>query len=140
MAQAPQPELSHAPPMQHPVPAPIAQLVRVPDTRQRKLGIHPFDEKELDLGLCTGLLSWGKRFVTQVQFAKRACEFLRSEDLKVDELGHHFKGVAERYYNQHVVGWWEKEEESLEHATQRLLHTFKHQDYSCSEYEYVYCS
>ena len=59
MAQAPQPVLP-----QHYVPPPMApglQYDRVPDTRQRKLGIRTFDGKELYQGLGCGFLSWGKR-------------------------------------------------------------------------------
>ena len=39
---------------------------RVPDTRQRKLGILVFDEKELYQGLGSGFLDWGKSILRQV--------------------------------------------------------------------------
>ncbi|KAG3011343.1 hypothetical protein PC121_g15728 [Phytophthora cactorum] len=41
----------------------------------------------------------------------------------MDILSHHLTGMVERYYNQQVEGWWE-EQPTLEHAMQRLLHTF----------------
>lgn len=130
MAQAP-----HQPLPQHYVPQPAYRqapqqmrdpgpyLGQVPNTRERKLGIRPFDGKELYQGLGSGFLSWGKRFVRQIMFAERASGFHWSEDVKVDVLGHHLSGMAERYYNRQVEGWWD-EQPTLEHAMQRLLHTF----------------
>nr|CCA20970.1 conserved hypothetical protein [Albugo laibachii Nc14] len=53
-------------------------------------------------------------------FWRRGCAF---EYFKVDVLGHHLERIAERYYNQQVEGRL-KEQPILEHATQRLLHTF----------------
>ncbi|POM58937.1 Mitochondrial Carrier (MC) Family [Phytophthora palmivora] len=136
MAQAPQQVLPqyYVPPRTYQQPAqppampqgiqvPLNGFPRVPDTRQRKLGIRHFDGKELYQGLGSGFLSWGKRFVRQIQFAERASGFQWSEEVKVDILGHHLTGMAERYYNQQVECWWE-EELTLEHAMQRLLHTF----------------
>eukprot|EP00644_Phytophthora_capsici_P009103 jgi/Phyca11/102284/e_gw1.6.1019.1 len=84
------------PPVQVPGPGPFS----VPDTRQRKLGIRPF--KELYQGLGSGFQIW---------------------DVQVGILGHHISGMAERYYNQQVEGWWE-EQPALEHAAQCMLHTF----------------
>uniref|UniRef100_A0AAV1UHJ8 Uncharacterized protein n=1 Tax=Peronospora matthiolae TaxID=2874970 RepID=A0AAV1UHJ8_9STRA len=103
--------------------APGLQYDRVPDTRQRKLGIRPLDGKDLYQGLGSGILSWGKRFVRQIMFAERASGFQWSEDVKEDVLGHHLTGMAERYYSQQVEGWFE-EQPTPEHAMQRLLHTF----------------
>nr|CCA23219.1 conserved hypothetical protein [Albugo laibachii Nc14] len=122
LVQAPQPDLpQHYVPPPHIAPAP--QYGCVPDTRQRKLGIRPFDGKELYQGLGSGFQSWGKHSVRQISFAERASDFQWSEDVKVDVLEHHLTGMAERYYNRQVEGWWE-EEPTLEHAMQRLLHTF----------------
>nr|CCA24596.1 conserved hypothetical protein [Albugo laibachii Nc14] len=104
------------------VDMPGAQAGRVPDTRQRAWK-SSIPRKELYLGLGSGFLSWGKRFVRQIQFAERACGFPWSEDVKVDVLGHHSKGMAKRYYIQQVEGWWE-EEPTLEHAIQRMFQTF----------------
>lgn len=59
--------------MQNPAHPPVAQIGRMPDARQRNLGVHPFDGKQLNVGLGSGFVSWSKRFVRQVQFAERAC-------------------------------------------------------------------
>uniref|UniRef100_M4C2A9 RxLR effector candidate protein n=1 Tax=Hyaloperonospora arabidopsidis (strain Emoy2) TaxID=559515 RepID=M4C2A9_HYAAE len=128
MAQAPQPGLTQhyvlSPVYQRAlVPQQAAPYARVPDARQRKLNIRHVDEKELYQGLGSGFLSWGKNFVREVSFAERASEFPWSEDVKIDVLGHNLTGMAERYYNRQVEGWWQ-EEPTLEHAIQRLLHTF----------------
>ena len=63
MAQAPQPVLPQQyvpPPMYQPAPpppmAPGLHYDHVPDTRQRKLGIRPFDGKKLYQGLSSGFL------------------------------------------------------------------------------------
>jgi hypothetical protein len=116
IAQAPQPALPqhyvpprmyqpavHPPAMGLGMQPPAQSLSRVPDTRQRKLGIRHFDGKELYQGLGSG--------------------FAWAEEVKVDILGHHLTGMAGRYYNQQVEGWWD-ESPTLEHAMQRLLHTF----------------
>ena len=76
--------------------APGLQYDRVPDTRQRKLGIRPFDGKELYQGLGSGFLSWDKRFVRQIMFAERASGFQWGEDVKIDVRGRHLTGMAER--------------------------------------------
>jgi len=136
MAQAPQPALPqhyvpprmyqpavHPPAMGLGMQPPARSFPRVPDTRQRKLGIRHCDGKELYQDLGSGFLSWGKRFVRQIQCAERASGFAWTEEVKVDILGHHLTGMAERYYNQQVEGWW-GENPTLEHAMQRLLHTF----------------
>nr|CCA15694.1 AlNc14C14G1611 [Albugo laibachii Nc14] len=47
----------HLTPVQQSIDMPGAQAGRVPDTRQRKLGFHPLDGKELYLGLGSGFLS-----------------------------------------------------------------------------------
>uniref|UniRef100_M4BBM3 RxLR effector candidate protein n=1 Tax=Hyaloperonospora arabidopsidis (strain Emoy2) TaxID=559515 RepID=M4BBM3_HYAAE len=111
MAQAPQqvlpqhfvpPPVHVAPPMQQhqrPVHQQV-QVGRVPDARQRKLGVRPFDGKELYQELGSGLLSGRKSFVRQIQFVERACVFPWSDDINVDILGHKLKGMAERYYNE----------------------------------------
>uniref|UniRef100_A0AAV1T1I0 Uncharacterized protein n=1 Tax=Peronospora matthiolae TaxID=2874970 RepID=A0AAV1T1I0_9STRA len=66
MPQAPQPVLPQhyvPPPMYQPAPPPHMgpglQYDRVPDTRQRKLGIRPFDGKELYQGLGSGFFYRG---------------------------------------------------------------------------------
>ncbi|ETI33971.1 hypothetical protein F443_19412 [Phytophthora nicotianae P1569] len=55
-------------------------------------------------GLGSGFLAWGKRFVRQFQFARRVSGFPWTEDVKVDVLGHHLTGMAERYcYQQRLT-------------------------------------
>lgn len=44
-----------------------------------------------------------------------ASGFQSSEEVKVDVLGHHLTGMAERYYVEQVEGWC-KEKLTLEHA------------------------
>ena len=129
MAEAP-----HQPLPQHYVPQtayrqapqkmrdPGPYLRQVPNSRERKIGIRPFDGKELYQGLGSGFLLRGKRIVRQIMFAERASGFHWSEDVKLDVLGNHLFGMAERYYNLQVEGWWE-EQPTLDHAKQRLLHT-----------------
>ncbi|POM78288.1 Hypothetical protein PHPALM_4198 [Phytophthora palmivora] len=94
------------------IQAPLNGFPRVLDTRQRTLGIRHFDGKELYQGLGSGF-----RHGASIQFTERANGFQWSEEVKVDILGHHLTGMAERYYNQ-------QEEPTLEHAMQRPLHTF----------------
>jgi hypothetical protein len=53
-------------------------------------------------GLGSELLSWNKRFGRQIQFAERASGFAWTEEAKVDILGHHLTGMAERYYNSRL--------------------------------------
>ncbi|GMF30940.1 unnamed protein product [Phytophthora lilii] len=96
------PPQAYRQPVQPPVipQAPMNGFMRVPDTRQRKLAIRPFDGKELYQGLGSSFLSWGTRFVRQIGFAERASGFKWSEEIKIDVLGHHLTGMAERYYHQ----------------------------------------
>lgn len=98
-------------------------MTGVPDSRQRKLGILPFDGKELYQGLGSVFMEWGKDFVRQLQFAERASGFTWNEDIKVDVLGQHLSGMAQKYYRRQVEAWW-IESPTLEHAMQRLLQTF----------------
>ncbi|OWY93981.1 hypothetical protein PHMEG_00036427 [Phytophthora megakarya] len=83
---------------------PVQRFLHTPDTRQRKIGIRHFDGKELYQCLGSEFLSWGKRFVWQIQFAERTSGFAWTEEVKVNILGHHFTGMAERYYNQQIEG------------------------------------
>ena len=48
----------------------------VPDSRQRKLALQPFDEKELYHELGSVFLEWSKEFVRQVGFSERDCGFV----------------------------------------------------------------
>uniref|UniRef100_A0AAV1UJ54 Uncharacterized protein n=1 Tax=Peronospora matthiolae TaxID=2874970 RepID=A0AAV1UJ54_9STRA len=95
----------------------------MPDAHQRKLTLHAFDGKELYHGLGCGFMEWGKEFVRQVGFAERACGFVWPEDIKVDVLGQHLANKAQTYYRRQVETWW-FENQTLEHAMQRLLQTF----------------
>uniref|UniRef100_A0AAV1V1Z5 Uncharacterized protein n=1 Tax=Peronospora matthiolae TaxID=2874970 RepID=A0AAV1V1Z5_9STRA len=95
----------------------------MPDAQQRKLALQPFDGKELYHGLGCGFMEWGKEFVRQVGFAEQACGFVWPEDIKVDVLGQHLAGKAQTYYRRQVETWW-FENQTLEHAMQRLLQTF----------------
>ena len=95
----------------------------VPDGRQRKLALQPFDGKELYYGLGSGFLEWGREFVRQVGFSERACGFVWPEEINVDVLGQHLAGTAWKYYRRKVDTWW-TESETLEHAMQRHLQTF----------------
>ena len=45
------------------------------------------------------------------------------EDIKVDVLGQHLAGTAQKYYRRQVETWW-SESETLGHALQRLIQTF----------------
>ena len=59
----------------------------------------------------------------QVGFSERACGFVWPEDIKVDGLGQHLLGTAQKYYRRQVETWWSKSQ-TLEHAMQMLLQTF----------------
>lgn len=89
---------------------------RVPDTRQRKLGIRFFDGKELYQGLVSGFSDSGRSFLRQVNLAQLACGFQWSEEIKADLLGHNLSGIAERYFNKQLEAWW------LENHTLSALH------------------
>ena len=106
-AQAPQSGLP-----QHYIPPPVYQKrpvlqkipsyarVPCPNSRQRKLNIRQFDVKELDQGLVSGFLSWGKKFVREVSFTERATGFALTEDVNIDVLGHNLTRMAEHYYSR----------------------------------------
>ena len=51
----------------------------------------------------------------QVGFSERACGFVWPEDIKVDVLGQHLSGIAQKYYRRQVETWW-FESQTLEHA------------------------
>ena len=80
--------------------------VGMPDAQQRKIALKPFDGKELYHGLGSGFMEWGKAFVRQVGFAKRACGFVWPEDIKVNVLGQHLAEKAQTYYRRQVETWW----------------------------------
>uniref|UniRef100_M4BWJ9 Uncharacterized protein n=1 Tax=Hyaloperonospora arabidopsidis (strain Emoy2) TaxID=559515 RepID=M4BWJ9_HYAAE len=93
-----------APPMKH---------HQQPDARQRN-SVRIFGRKR-------DVPRIGKWF--PVLGSVRARGFPCSEKIQVDIPGQNLKGIAKRYYNQQVEGWWE-EEPTLAHAMQRLLHNF----------------
>uniref|UniRef100_A0AAV1TKR8 Uncharacterized protein n=1 Tax=Peronospora matthiolae TaxID=2874970 RepID=A0AAV1TKR8_9STRA len=86
----------------HPVQVPMS----LPDGRQRKLALQPFDGKELYHGIGSGFIEWGKEFVRQVGFSERACGFVWPEDIKVDVLSQHLAGASQKYCRLQVETWW----------------------------------
>ena len=99
---------------------PGRQIKRVPDSQHRRLAPQPFDGKDIYHGLESGFLEWGKEFVLQLSFSERPCGFSWPEDIKVDVLGQHLAGTAQKYYRRQVECWW-SENQTLEHAMQRSL-------------------
>ena len=92
-------------------------------TDAKKVGTAAFDGKELYHGLGSGFLEWGKEFIRQIGYYERVCEFLWSEDIKVDVFCRHLAGTAQNYYRRQVETWW-TESDTLGHDMQRLLQTF----------------
>nr|CCA28076.1 conserved hypothetical protein [Albugo laibachii Nc14] len=68
----------------------------------KRLGLQPFDDKEIYHGLGSGFLEWGKGFVRQISFSERAFGFSWPEDIKVDFLGQHLAGTVQKYYRRQV--------------------------------------
>ncbi|GAB9471347.1 unnamed protein product, partial [Globisporangium polare] len=120
----PMPQTQQMPQQQMPPPVYAPPRNGVPDARQRKLSIRPFDGKELYEGLGSGFLDWGHRFIRQVIMAQMACGFDWSEEVKADLLGHYLTSTAERYYNKQLETWWQQLP-TLEHVMERLHLTFK---------------
>nr|CCA15801.1 hypothetical protein TcasGA2_TC004282 [Albugo laibachii Nc14] len=99
------------------------QIEGVPDSQQRMFAPQPYDGKEIYHGIGSGFLEWGKDFVRQISFSERACGFSWPKDINVDVLGQHLAGTAQKYYRRQVECWW-SENQTLEHAMQRLLQNF----------------
>lgn len=96
-------------------------MVRYQDARKKKLGIRPYDGKELYVGIGAGFLEWGHRFERQVNLDQSACGFLSPEDVKV---GLYLSGTAERYYPKQVELWW-SQRLTLKYIMERMLKAFK---------------
>ena len=56
-----------------------------------------------------------------VNLAKSSCDFLWSEDAKVDLIGHHLCGTAERHFYKQVDTWWNQ---VVDYVMWQLLKTF----------------
>lgn len=95
MVQAPQ--VYQLPPRNHPVHPPVADFGRVPDTRQRKLGEHTCDGKKVCWDWVVGSVMGQAIRKGKCSFRSvRVVGFQRSQDVKVDALGHLVKGEAKR--------------------------------------------
>ncbi|DAZ92507.1 TPA: hypothetical protein N0F65_012737 [Lagenidium giganteum] len=69
------------------------------------MNIKPFDGKEVYQGLGSGFQAWGRRFIRAVSYAETACGYTWSEEIKVELLGYHLTGIAERYFNTQIQRW-----------------------------------
>ena len=58
-----------------------------------------------------------------VNLAKSTCDFTWSIDVKVDLLGNHLSGTAERYYHKQVETWW-NQRPTLDYIMCQLHATF----------------
>uniref|UniRef100_M4BU28 RxLR effector candidate protein n=1 Tax=Hyaloperonospora arabidopsidis (strain Emoy2) TaxID=559515 RepID=M4BU28_HYAAE len=83
-----------------------AALSATPIASQQKLSIRKFNGTELYKGLGSGFFDWGRTFLRAVNLAEASCVFTWSEEAKVNLLGHHLSGTAERYFHKQVNQWW----------------------------------
>jgi hypothetical protein len=79
---------------------------RIPQMKDMKLSIVPFDGTEVYPGLGAGFDDWGRRFVREVTIAEEASGMTWPEDLKVDRLNRCLSGKAERFFSECVDNWW----------------------------------
>nr|CCA27352.1 conserved hypothetical protein [Albugo laibachii Nc14] len=83
------------------------------DSQQRRLAPQPFDGKEIDHGLGSGFLEWGKEFVRQISYPECACGFSWPEDINVDVLGQHLADSGASYCTTDMCLYFKKDKDEL---------------------------
>ena len=79
---------------------------------------------ELYKGLVSDFFCLGRTFLRAVNRAESSCDFIWSEDDKVNLLDHHHSKAAERYYHKQVDMWW-NQRTTLDWFICQMLATFK---------------
>ena len=97
---------------------------RLPQMRDMKLSIIPFDGTEVYPGLGSGFQDWGVRFVREINIVEETTGIPWPEDLKVDRLNRYLVGKAERFFSECIGGWW-AENPSLWYALDKMNMHFR---------------
>lgn len=86
-----------------PRPPPLHRhLEGAPSAKDSKLSLRDFDGSEVYTGPRSGFEQWALLFIGQAGIAETVGGFRWLDHVKVNKLGHHLRGMAEQYFQQHI--------------------------------------